>query len=249
MKTNVAETVFEILEKQERVHHDYNHQKRLLDEIRQGNAGGVRTVFAEIWNEPHGVLARDELRSCKNFGIVWVAMFGQTAIEGSLNSEWAFSLMDGFICQIEELNSKEAVFVLLQEAGVLFANLVEDRKKLLQGKQAHLLVERCENLIFSRLHEKITVKELADTLSVNPDYLSRLFHEQRGITVVDFIQREKIALARNLLIYSEYTLEKISYYLGFSSQSHFGKVFKRITQMSPGNYRKKYAVYGSFRET
>lgn len=175
-------------------------------------------------------------------------MFGQTAIEEGLNAEWAFSLMNGFVCQIEELNDQETVFILLLEAGILFANLVKDRKELIQGNQAHLLVERCENLIFSRLHEKISVKELADVLSVNPDYLSRLFHAQRGITLVDYIQKEKIKLARNLLIYSEYTLKEISYYLGFSSQSHFGKVFKRITQMSPGNYRKRYAVYDSFGE-
>lgn len=175
-------------------------------------------------------------------------MFAQAAIEGGLNSEPVFALMDSFICQLEELDSRENVFLLLKEACSQFARNVGERKELLSENQAHLLVERCENMIFARLHEKITVKELAGVLSVNPDYLSRLFREQRGITIVEYIQREKVRLARNLLVYSEYSLDQIAYYLGFSSQSHFGKVFKRITHMSPGNYRRQYAVYGSFSE-
>lgn len=218
--------------------------------MRSGRAtrGGVRRAFTEIWNGPHGVLAKDELRSVKNLGIAWLTVFGQAAMEGGLNSEPVFAMLDSFICQIEELDNEENIFLLLQEACVYYASLVEEKKELIQGNQVHLLVERCENLIFSRLHEKITVKELADVLSVNPDYLSRLFHEQRGITIVEYIQREKVNLARNLLVYSEYSLDEIAYYLGFSSQSHFGKVFKRITQISPGNYRRQYAVYDSFGE-
>jgi AraC-like DNA-binding protein len=50
-----------------------------------------------------------------------------------------------------------------------------------------------------------------------------------------------VKLAKNLLIYSDYTIEKIALYLGFSSQSHFGKVFKKYTEMTPNAYRKRNA--------
>jgi AraC-like DNA-binding protein len=53
--------------------------------------------------------------------------------------------------------------------------------------------------------------------------------------------REKVKLARNLLIYSEYSIENIGLYLGFSSQSHFGRVFKKYTGVTPNIYRKRNA--------
>lgn len=52
MKANVAETLFEIHGEQERVHHDYNHQKRLLDEIRQGNTGGYGPLLQRYGMNP-----------------------------------------------------------------------------------------------------------------------------------------------------------------------------------------------------
>jgi AraC-like DNA-binding protein len=52
---------------------------------------------------------------------------------------------------------------------------------------------------------------------------------------------EKVKLAQNLLVYSEYSLVDISMYLGFSSQSHFGRVFKKYTGLTPNDYRKRNA--------
>ena len=46
--------------------------------------------------------------------------------------------------------------------------------------------------------------------------------------------------AKRLLRYSDKSLTAISNYLGFSSQSHFSKVFKKYTQRTPGEYREKY---------
>jgi AraC-like DNA-binding protein len=85
------------------------------------------------------------------------------------------------------------------------------------------------------------VRELAEELHVSTEYLSTLFKKTEQITISEYILREKVKLARNLLIYSEYTIENIGLYLGFSSQSHFGKVFKKYTGMTPNIYRKRNA--------
>lgn len=245
LKKNLIETVFEAQEGRGE-HHDYNQQKRIMEEVKSGNVGGFLSVYEELRHAPYGMMAQNELRSAKNLCIAWITIFSQSAIEGGLNSEHAFTLMDGFVRQLEEVESREEAFLILRESGVHFAELVHQRKGMLLKKRTHLLVERCEKLIFSRLHEKITVKELAEGLSVNPDYLSRLFHEHLGVTIGDYIQREKVQLARNMLIYSAYSLEEIAYYLGFSSQSHFGRVFKRLMEMSPGIYRRRHGTSGSF---
>ena len=64
--------------------------------------------------------------------------------------------------------------------------------------------------------------------------------KDENITLTDFILKEKVKLARNLLSYSPYSYIEIATYLGFSSQSHLGKVFKKYTGMTMRQYREKY---------
>ena len=84
------------------------------------------------------------------------------------------------------------------------------------------------------------ITDIAKHLNVNPDYLSHLFKKQENITIKRYILKEKIRRSRNLLQYSDYCIQEISFYLGFSSQSHFCKVFQEMTGETPGRYRKQY---------
>lgn len=60
------------------------------------------------------------------------------------------------------------------------------------------------------------------------------------MSLYQYILSEKMALVENLLIYSDYSLIEISSYLGFSSQSHLGKLFKKAVGMTPQQYRNTY---------
>jgi AraC-like DNA-binding protein len=54
------------------------------------------------------------------------------------------------------------------------------------------------------------------------------------------VQRERIATAKNMLKYSDYTAQQIATALGFSSQSYFTKVFRQTTGHTPTDYRRRY---------
>lgn len=238
-----SNTVTNILKTQEykRPHHNRSYEECVLNAIRQGN----QEEFIRSYDEPmggyRGILAKNKVRSSRNLGIASITLFTRAAMDGGVGSEQALTMSDAMINQIELLDKWEDVYMFCRQCGVRFANLVAKRQSKNQ-MQAHLLADRCENLIFARIHDRITVKELAQELSVNPDYLSRLFHESVGVTIGDYIQREKVNLAKHMLIYSQYPLEDIAAYLGFSTQSHFGRIFKKQTGMTPGQYRKQYTT-------
>ena len=107
-------------------------------------------------------------------------------------------------------------------------------------------IEQCKDYIFRHLHGKISVQDIADEVFLNPNYLSELFRQQEGITLTAFILKEKVNLTKNLLIYSPYTYSEIAAYLGFSSQSHLGKTFKKYTGLTMKQYRDRYGVRGFF---
>jgi AraC-like DNA-binding protein len=98
------------------------------------------------------------------------------------------------------------------------------------------------NYIQHHLSEPITAEDIAKDLYLSRPYLSRKFIEQTGESLTDFILKEKTEEAKRLLRYSDKTLTAISNYLGFSSQSHFSRVFKKYASCTPGEYREKYTT-------
>lgn len=104
----------------------------------------------------------------------------------------------------------------------------------------NIWVEQSKDYIFKHLHEKIRIQDIAEYLHLNANYLSELFRQCENVTLTDFILQEKVKLTRNLLAYSPYSYIEIATYLGFSSQSRLGKVFKKYTGMTLRQYRGKY---------
>lgn len=69
-------------------------------------------------------------------------------------------------------------------------------------------------------------------------YLSARFIRETGISVTEYVLREKTEEAKKLLEYTDKPILAVGEYLGFSSQSHFTRVFKKMTGLPPGEYRK-----------
>ena len=90
------------------------------------------------------------------------------------------------------------------------------------------------------MSEPITAEKIAEDLFLNRSYLSRKFKEETGETLTDFILKEKTEEAKRLLRYSDKSLTAIGSYLGFSSASHFSRVFKTYVGSTPSEYREKH---------
>ena len=98
----------------------------------------------------------------------------------------------------------------------------------------------CLNYIYSHIHYRITIKELAEYLSLSESYLSKLFLKEMGIPLSHYITDLKIEKAKNLLQYSDYSIVEIANYFSFASQSHFIQVFQKKTSITPYKYRIMY---------
>ena len=79
--------------------------------------------------------------------------------------------------------------------------------------------------------------ELAASAGVHPVYLASVFRRFYGETVGDYVQNRRVELAARLLSDHERPLVEIAFLCGFADQSHFSRVFKRRTGMTPGAYR------------
>ncbi|OKP99958.1 helix-turn-helix domain-containing protein [Paenibacillus sp. P46E] len=250
MNTNDVERHFSdiLFQNQEagKMHNPYDQEVRELSSIRNGDLDQLEKSLTESFNGQYGVLAKDKLRSTKNISIVVITLASRAAIEGGVSPEIAYSLSDSFIYNIEELSDPQAILHLCRQAEYKYTRMVHDLKEQRKGKfkkkSSNPRIEECKNYIFKHLHEKIHIIEIARELKTNANYLAELFSQSEGITIRDFIIQEKVNLARNLLIYSKHSYSEIATNLGFCSQSHFGKNFKNVTQLTPKQYREAYGV-------
>ncbi len=226
------------------VHNPYEQEMRMLTSIERGDPNATQKAIDEEEEISRyvGVLSDDPLRHVKNIGIVNVSTASRAAIRGGLHYEKAFTLSDCCIRQIEECEDAESVRKLYQAAQLQYAEMVRDSKsaRAVRKPQENSHIEHCKDYIFSHLHGKITVQEIAEHVGLTPNYLSTLFRNYEHVSLKQYILNEKIKLVQKMLIYSPYSYIEIANYFGFSSQSHMGVEFKRVMGMTLGTYRDKY---------
>lgn len=87
---------------------------------------------------------------------------------------------------------------------------------------------------------KLTLDFLAEHIHLSREYLSRSFKQYTGKTISGYLLEIRISRAKQMLCTSSHSVADISVYCGYPSVSNFQRVFKKVTGMSPGEYRNKY---------
>ena len=87
------------------------------------------------------------------------------------------------------------------------------------------------------MNENLKVADIAAFSGFSPNYISKIFKEETGKTINEYIRQAKIEEAKTLLRYSSLSLAEISQQLSFSSQSFFTATFHRTTGLTPRQYR------------
>jgi AraC-like DNA-binding protein len=86
----------------------------------------------------------------------------------------------------------------------------------------------------------LSLKEVSESLSIHPAYLSREFSKHfEDLSFGDYIRKLRIEKATELMKEPKYSLTDIAYFTGFSDQSHFNRIFKKHTGKNPSAYRKQ----------
>lgn len=243
VKGQISSVIFEHQE-QELPHNPYDQEVRELDSIRHGDVEMFNRSLAETYRGEVGQLAKNQVRQAKNIAICVIALASRAAISGGMIPEEAFSMVDGYIMKIEDMNNAVKIDSMMRQAEYEFAECVaEIHKNQQKNEQKNELVEWTKNYIYQNLHSDIVIGELGQKIGVNTSYLSDLFHKVEGTTIQQYICKEKIRLAENMLRYSDYEVKEIASYLSFCSQSYFGNIFRQQTGMTPARYRKKYGKW------
>ena len=226
-------TLFERRENLQK-HESYASERRQYDAIRNGQTDRIQSVFQITPDGTPGILSRNELRNSKNMFIAGITLFTRAAIEGGVPEETAYALSDGYIQTVEECTSKSSIEKLSQKAALRFAQEVQKSGMRHYSRE----IEAAVKYIHLHLHVPVTLEETAEAAGISASYLSRLFKKETGMLFVDYIQKERIEAACNMLKFSDRKIGEISDYLSFGSLNYFSRIFAKRMGMSPKEYRK-----------
>lgn len=122
--------------------------------------------------------------------------------------------------------------------GILEKNY---RKKIVldRKKSAIKKIEELKFYIDNNFNKEIKLSEIASSLFLSEQYLSRLFSKEIGISISDYTIQKRLEKVRNELLHTEKSVIDIAYEAGFSNINSFNRIFKKNQGMTPSDYRKE----------
>lgn len=213
----------------------YHFEQNTLSNIRKGNIEAVRKIVNS--SKMHiGRLSNSNLRQMKNLFICMTTLVTRAAIEGGLDLETAYQLSDSYINKMENILSVPAINEIID---TMYLDFTERTLNSKYASDIPVDLYHCLHYIRQNTHQPLKVQDVADYAHLSVSQLERKFNSTLGFYPSNFIMRCKLEEAKDLLAYTNKSMNEISQILAFSSQGYFCNVFKKEYGESPSSFRRK----------
>jgi transcriptional regulator GlxA family with amidase domain len=166
-----------------------------------------------------------------------------TEEDGIYTSGGAYSFLNLISYLIERYAGRDMAILISKAFMIDIDRISQSPFIIFSGQKAHddEPIKKAQEFIESKFQDKITVDELAAQLCIGRRNLERRFKKATANTVVEYIQRVKIEAAKKTLETGRKNVNEVMYDVGYSDTKAFRTVFKKITGLSPVEYRNKYS--------
>jgi transcriptional regulator GlxA family with amidase domain len=154
----------------------------------------------------------------------------------------AYSFLNLIIYLVEKYYDRQTAIFCSKVFQIEMDRKSQSAFTIFSGQKMHgdEMVVKAQTHIEKNLHEKISVEDLSSLFSVGRRSFDRRFIKATGNTPVEYLQRVKIESAKKAFETSRKTINEVMYEVGYSDNKAFREVFRKITGMSPIEYKGKY---------
>lgn len=163
-----------------------------------------------------------------------------SSLPAEFNGEQMMEILTG--CFDAVMKREENVEIAISKA--LYSAMMEIVGQQLQGTPAGVLpeqifVNRIGDYVNDHVCERITLEELAKSVNMSKYHFCRRFKEETGLTPMQYVMRRKVDASKYFLQYTGDAVQLIAERFGFTDQSHYARLFRSFTGMTPRVYRRK----------
>lgn len=162
--------------------------------------------------------------------------------KGIYTNGGAYSFLNLIIYLIEKYFDRQTAIFCSKVFQIEMDRNSQSEFVIFNGQKLHNdeLIMQAQTFIESQLHDKISIEQLASRFAVGRRNFDRRFIKATGNTPVEYTQRVKVESAKKAFESSRKTINEVMYDVGYSDVKAFREVFRKITGMSPLEYRNKY---------
>ncbi len=165
-----------------------------------------------------------------------------TEDSGIYTSGGAYSYLNLLLYLIEKYAGREMA-ILTSKAFMIDMDKAEQSAfRIFEGQKDHgdLVIEKVQKHIENHFQKKLNVEDLADKFALSRRSLERRFKKATNNTISRYIQRVKVEAAKRSLESTREKVGEVMFEVGYSDEKAFRNTFKKITGISPVQYRNKY---------
>lgn len=168
-------------------------------------------------------------------------------------AEWA-NLMDDSLSMIRKRLAQRgfeppAAAEPMQDAGAtderyigLYVQVLRWIDELALRRGGQDLMQKAKTYIDEHITREVSLEDVADFLGITPPYLSLLFKKVHKTSFVQYRIAKRIQLAKRLLEVPHHRTNDIAFEVGYENYPHFSRTFKKVTGLSPQEYRSKLGI-------
>ncbi|WP_339158282.1 helix-turn-helix domain-containing protein [Paenibacillus sp. FSL W8-0186] len=153
------------------------------------------------------------------------------------NQIQAHKLFSDDVAQRLYQRSDGSIFDFMKWAHMITEISIETTKETLRSEG---VVERAKRFIHQNFNLDISREDVAACVFLTPDYLAKVFKQETGLTIKEYLNEYRIEQAKRLLIESTASISVIASNTGFDNISYFSTLFKKLTGETPNAYRANH---------
>lgn len=227
--TNITETK-NIIESR------YKYEKEIINAVIKGDNDKAVNALKES-NALYDFAYRtpeDPIRSTKDVTFTFNTLLRIAAQRGGVHPIYIHNISEKFAIMIE----KAPNLPYLQKLMFIMLNEYCDLVKMFSTSNYSPIIKNAVDYINLNLGNELSLKSIADAIHVNPSHLSRKFKSDTNITLIDYINKKRVEEAKLYLERGNVSFTEIALMVGFNDLNYFGRVFKKITSLTPSEYVK-----------
>ena len=227
--TNIAETK-NIIESR------YNYEKKISNAVIKGDKDEANNLLKKVnpLNDFTYRIPDDPIRSTKDSTFTFNTLLRIAAERGGVHPIYIHNISEKFAIMIE----KSPNLPYLQKLMFIMLNEYCDLVKMFSTSNYSPLVKSAIDYINLNIGNPLTLMSIADTIHVNASHLSRKFKGETNMTVIDYINKKRVEEAKLYLERGNISFTEIALMVGFNDLNYFGRVFKKVTSLTPSEYVK-----------
>lgn len=171
----------------------------------------------------------------KNDLLIWNAIYTREIVKNGVLTKYLHPVYNKFYDTIPTLNSITKLQELELEMVDTYLNMLIKDVEV----KDNFVINKILKHLHLNIESKISLAKLSQDLNLSQGYISDCFKKHMGISIMKYAKKIRIDRAKVLLLTTDSSILEIGLTLGFHDQSHFYKVFKQFTGVSPSEYRNK----------